>query len=242
MTSFVTTEQRRSELYLDCRFIEETGQRLLGLPRVTVATAIALFHNFNAKSAVRKHDRLDVSMACLLLAGKIEESPMELDLIINKCLELRISSPDPESDCARLRERVVRLELDILDAIDFEVNIDHPYKYAVDCIRAMAEKQLIEYSKPPKTIGDGDEKIVQNTRMVKDLVKQAVRFAHDSMYSSLCVSHSAQEVAMSCVYLACKCLDIRPIGGKTWTELLEIPTEVLAAVSFTYQNWSISKK
>lgn len=85
----MTPEAERSARRRTCRFIEEAGQRSLRLPRVAVATATVFFHRFFAKHAFQEHDRFEVAMACLLLAGKTEESPKKLDLVIRECWKLR---------------------------------------------------------------------------------------------------------------------------------------------------------
>ena len=54
-----------------------------------MATATVFFHRFYAKHAFQEHDRFEVAMACLLLAGKTEESPKKLDFVIRECWKLR---------------------------------------------------------------------------------------------------------------------------------------------------------
>ena len=85
----MTPDAKRQARRRTCRFIEEAGQRSLRLPRVAVATATVFFHRFYAKHAFQEHDRFEVAMACLLLAGKTEESPKKLDFVIRECWKLR---------------------------------------------------------------------------------------------------------------------------------------------------------
>lgn len=85
----MTPEAERQSRRRTCRFIEEAGQRSLRLPRVAVATATVFFHRFYAKHAFQEHDRFEVAMACLLLAGKTEESPKKLDFVIRECWKLK---------------------------------------------------------------------------------------------------------------------------------------------------------
>jgi len=80
----MTPEAERQARRRTCRFIEEAGQRSLRLPRVAVATATVFFHRFYAKHAFQEHDRFEVAMACLLLAGKTEESPKKLEVVIRE--------------------------------------------------------------------------------------------------------------------------------------------------------------
>lgn len=85
----MTPDAERQARRRTCRFIEEAGQRSLRQGRVAVATATVFFHRFYAKHAFQEHDRFEVAMACLLLAGKTEESPKKLDFVIRECWKLR---------------------------------------------------------------------------------------------------------------------------------------------------------
>ncbi|KAL3808471.1 hypothetical protein ACHAXA_000884 [Cyclostephanos tholiformis] len=85
----MTPEAEKQARRRTCRFIEEAGQRSLRLPRVAVSTAAVFFHRFYARHAFQEHDRFEVAMACLLLAGKTEESPKKLEVVIRECWKLR---------------------------------------------------------------------------------------------------------------------------------------------------------
>ena len=262
----MTPEAERSARRRTCRFIEEAGQRSLKMPRVSVSTATVFFHRFYAKHAFQEHDRFEVAMACLLLAGKTEESPKKLDLVIRECWKLRrraqqqqqqrmsqggespsmtgssptaIASPsslggdtqiDPKSEeYVRLKERVLLLERVILHTIGFELSIDHPYKFLVGCVQNLNRKKLLESSKAPSTSGGRSE---ENSQMVKELTQNAMNFANDSMHTSLCLQFTAGEIAMSCVYLSGKYSNIRPVGGRSWVDLLEgITVQDLVSIS-----------
>lgn len=266
----MTPEAERQARRRTCRFIEEAGQRSdLRLPRVAVATATVLFHRFYAKHAFQEHDRFEVAMACLLLAGKTEESPKKLDFVIRECWKLRrraqqqqqkllsqgggdspsmagasptMPSPsssdnvqiDPKSEeYVRLKERVLLLERVILHTIGFELSIDHPYKFLMNCVQGINKK--LEYSKPPPAKGKHGQppaKGGQGLQMAQELVQNAMNFANDSMQTSLCLQFTAREIAMTCVYLSGKYSGIRPAEGRPWIELLEgITVEDLTSIS-----------
>lgn len=244
----MTPEAERQARRRTCRFIEEAGQRSLRLPRVAVATATTFFHRFFVKHAFQEHDRFEVAMACLLLAGKTEESPKKLDFIVRECWKLRrraqqqqqkllnqggespsmagasptaMPSPsssdniqiDPKSEeYVRLKERVLLLERVILHTIGFELSIDHPYKFLVDCVQNMNKKRLIE--------GKDGQPVGKSPQMVQELAQNAMNFANDSMHTTLCLQYTANEIAMTCVYLSGKYCGVRPAGGKPWIELL----------------------
>lgn len=215
-------------------------------------------------------------MACLLLAGKTEESPKKLELVIRECWKLRrrsqmqqlsqqaggdspmaVSSPsstmqnsqsssnepnlDPNSEeYVRLKERVLLLERIILHTIGFELSIEHPYKFLVDCVQE--KKRMLEYAKPP-TIAAAttttssmastlQSKSSQYAQMVQELAQNAMNFANDSMHTSLCLQYTAREIAMTCVYLSGKYSGIRPLGNRPWIELLDgINVDDLTSIS-----------
>lgn len=196
-------------------------------------------------------------MACLLLAGKTEESPKKLDLVIRECWKLRkraaqqsaqrmsaggespastsMASPstdvtlDPKSEeYIKLKERVLLLERVILHTIGFELDISHPYKYLAECVQNLNVKRLLEYASPPTP----KEGVKTNSQLFQDLFQYAMNFANDSMHTSLCLQFSSSQIAMACVYLSAKYSNIRPVGGKHWMELLEgISVEDLTSIS-----------
>ncbi|KAL9185365.1 hypothetical protein ACHAXT_003142 [Thalassiosira profunda] len=273
----MTPEQERQNRRRTCRFIEEAGGRSLKLPRVAVATATVFFHRFYSRHAFQEHDRFEVAMACLLLAGKTEESPKKLDLVIRECWKLRrraqaaqqklmaggagggspstpgmspttaeLRSPggggnpdniqiDPKSEeYVRLKERVLLLERVILHTIGFELSIDHPYKFVVDCVQQLNKKRLLEYADPPTTDKKGMplSKGAQNNQLVQQLAQNAINFANDSMHTTLCLQFAASEIGTACVYLSGKYSGIRPANGRPWIELLEgITAEELTSIS-----------
>lgn len=213
-------------------------------------------------------------MACLLLAGKTEESPKKLDLVIRECWKLRrkaqqqqnklvssggdspnvggmspnniMSSPSSSTggdlqmkpdEFKRLKERVLLLERVILHTIGFELSIDHPFKFLIDCAQGLSKKRLLEYNptKKAKLVGkDGQPlgKQQQNNQLVQELAQNAISFANDSLHTSLCLQFGAQQIAMACVYLSGTHAGIGPIAGKTWLDLLEgIGVEELTSIS-----------
>jgi len=269
----MTPEAERQARRRTCRFIEEAGQRSLRMPRVAISTATVFFHRFYAKHAFQEHDRFEVAMACLLLAGKTEEAPKKLDFVIRECWKLRRKaqqasqqrqlsqqggdespaslsgvsphntgmSPstssskidiDPKSEeYIKLKERVLLLERIILHTIGFELSIEHPYKYLVDCVQSLNKKRLLEYSKVPDS-GKNKDKSGLNALMVQDLAQNSMNFANDSMHTSLCLQFTAREVGLTCVYLGGKYSNIRPINNKMWIELFDgISIEYMTSIA-----------
>jgi Cyclin, N-terminal domain len=84
-----TVEEESLKRRKTCRFIEESG-RILKLPRVAVSTAMVFFHRFYARHSFAQHDRFEVAVACIVLAGKTEESPRKLNHVMEECYNLKL--------------------------------------------------------------------------------------------------------------------------------------------------------
>jgi hypothetical protein len=65
-----------------CELASECGI-LLKLPQAVIATAQTLLHRFFFRRAMQQFDCHTVAMACLFLAGKVEEEPRRLRDILN---------------------------------------------------------------------------------------------------------------------------------------------------------------
>jgi len=74
----MTVEQEAMTRRKTCRFIEEAG-RQLKFQRLAISTAEVFFHRFYAKHSFHDHDRFEVAVAAILLAGKTEETPRKLN-------------------------------------------------------------------------------------------------------------------------------------------------------------------
>lgn len=74
----MTVEQEIMTRRKTCRFIEEAG-RQLKFHRIAISTAEVFFHRFYAKHSFSDHERFEVAVAAILLAGKTEETPRKLN-------------------------------------------------------------------------------------------------------------------------------------------------------------------
>jgi hypothetical protein len=128
----MTVEQERQMRIKTCRFIEEAAARTsLKFHRVAVSTAMVFFHRFYAKHAFQDHDRFEVAVAAILLAGKTEETPKKLVTVIQECYRVKVrgmqagristhggtpiptsSTLDPKStEYTKLKDRVLLMEV-----------------------------------------------------------------------------------------------------------------------------------
>lgn len=235
----MTVEDEAVKRRKTCRFIEEAG-RVLKLPRVAVSTAEVFFHRFYAKHSFNDHDRFEVAVSCIVLAGKTEESPRKLNHVIDECYKLKLrgiqagrisaggpgalssgsTSLDPKSqEFSKLKQRILLLERVILHTIGFELSIDHPYKFLVDLIKKLVSSRRLEYITPSP---DAPPSQISG-KMMNELVQNAMNFANDSMQTSLCLQHSPQQIAVGCTFLAGNFAKVRPVKGMEWVDVLGNP-------------------
>jgi len=170
-----------------CDFLQEFGVQLQ-LPQLTIATGFVYFHRFFAIKDFSEYDRINIAIACLFLAGKVEETPKKLKDVIQishklshqfftpkeKYNTLKLDSPQYED----LQKRIVIYERIILQALSFDLNVEHPYKYLLEYIKKM----------------NGN----------RGLAQTAWNFVNDSLRSSLCLKYRPQLIACAAIYLASK--------------------------------------
>jgi cyclin T len=245
----MTVEAEALQRRKTCRFIEEAA-RLLKFHRIAISTAMVFFHRFYAKHSFSDHDRFEVAVAALVLAGKTEETPRKLNTVIDECFKLkargmqagRISTTgsgpasssttalDPKGEeFAKRKERILLLERVILHTIGFELSIDHPYTFLVDQIARLVMGKKVEYESPPT--GLAGAQVLQ--RMKNEMTQYGMNFANDSMQTSLCLQFPPTKIAAAMAYLAAQYAKVQPSAGKDWSTLLEatIDVESLASIS-----------
>lgn len=231
-SGFYTVEQERTMRSKTCRFIEEAG-RTLKLPRLTSSTAMVIFQRFYAVHSFADHDRFEVTVACMLLAAKTEESPKKLTTVIQECHRLKSMSArksganlgvgvnddgtlDMNSkEFIRLKERTLLLERVILHTIGFELSIDHPHKFLPEQAKNLIKLNQIEFIKPPANQAKIQE------QMMNGLVQKAISFANDSMQTCLCLQYPATKIAAATIYMSGQVNKIRPTNNRTWLDILE---------------------
>lgn len=115
-----------------------------------MATGVVFFHRFFMIQSFRHFDRWVVASACLLLAGKVEETPKKCKDILKvtrsllndqqmaqfgtspkvssgvmpgKCFQTFFPPPPPPQDQLLTHERI------LLQTIKFDLRVEHPYSY-----------------------------------------------------------------------------------------------------------------
>ncbi|KAG7616613.1 Cyclin-like superfamily [Arabidopsis thaliana x Arabidopsis arenosa] len=174
------TETRLRNSY--CTFLEKLGERLK-LPQVTIATAIVFCHRFFLRRSHAKNDRRTIATVCMLLAGKVEETPVTLEDVIIASYE-RIHKKDlagaQRKEVYDQQKKLVLIgEELVLSTLNFDLCISHPYKPLVEAIK----KYMVEDAKT-------------------QLAQFAWNFVNDCLRTTLCLQYQPHHIAAGAILLA----------------------------------------
>ncbi|KAL1935263.1 hypothetical protein VTP01DRAFT_4403 [Rhizomucor pusillus] len=166
-----------------CKFMEQVGKKL-GFPQETISTAQALYHRFYLYYSIRHYPPQDISVTCLYVASKIEETHKKLKDIFVAVYSVRYPDSkelDPEHVSEERRRRIVGYEKLLLETLCFDFQHQHPYEYIVKFAKWIQLHESI----------DG-----------KILGKKAYELAVYSYRIPLCIEYPAHTIAAGCIYLA----------------------------------------
>nr|CAH8833887.1 unnamed protein product [Trichobilharzia regenti] len=160
------------------RFLSAVSTKL-NLRYDTCATAIVFFHRFYMFHSFKAFPRYVTAACCLMLAGKVEETPKKVRDIVKTARSL-LSDEDFKQFGNDPREEVMAYERVLLKTIKFDLHVSHPYSY------------LLQYAK----------RIKGNQEKLKELVQMSWSFINDSLATTLCLQWEPEIVACAVLYLA----------------------------------------
>ncbi|KAK4473301.1 hypothetical protein MN116_004466 [Schistosoma mekongi] len=160
------------------RFLSAVSTKL-NLRYDTCATAIVFFHRFYMFHSFKAFPRYVTAACCLMLAGKVEETPKKVRDIVKTARSL-LSDADFEQFGSDPREEVMAFERVLLKTIKFDLQVSHPYSY------------LLQFAK----------RIKGNQEKLKELVQMSWSFINDSLATTLCLQWEPEIVACAVLYLA----------------------------------------
>ncbi|MQM13059.1 hypothetical protein Taro_045981 [Colocasia esculenta] len=190
-----------------CSFLKELGMKL-GMPQLTIATAMMFCHRFYLRQSHAKNDWQTMATVCLFLASKVEEPPCSLSKVITAAYEMihrkdptavkRIQSKDvyeKQKDIITTGERM------LLATIEFDLDILHPYK------------PLFAASKKLGIVENG-------------VLRVAWNFVNDWLRTTLCLQYKPHYVAAGSIYFAAKLCKVKLPAEKDlvwWREFDVMP-------------------
>ena len=175
------------------RFIIKIGL-LMKLRYDTMATGVVYMHRFYMCHSFKTFSRFVTGCGCLFLAGKVEETPKKCKDIIKvakSCMtdaQLTTFGEDP-------KETVMIMERILLQTINFNLQVDHPYNH------------MLRYAK---------ESFGENQGEIEKIVQMAWTFINDSLCTTICLQYEPEIVAIAAMFLAGKLSKTRT--GKEITE------------------------
>eukprot|EP00954_Amorphochlora_amoebiformis_P022918 1356719-Amorphochlora_amoeboformis.AAC.2 len=123
-----------------CSFIDEFGSSKLRFPRVTCGTAAVFFHRFYARHAhtLEQNDTRENALACLFLAGKAMGTVVKMRNFCNLYYEYKAETGGTgmiaagvtleSKEARRFWDMIARRETTIMEAIEFNLWVEHPYR------------------------------------------------------------------------------------------------------------------
>lgn len=159
-------------------YILNIGQALKLVHNPTMATACVFFHRFYMTYSFDDFARGPAALACLFLAGKVEETP-------KKCKDIVSVAKDQYPQVfqtQKLMDEVISLEKVLLQTLRFDLHVEHPYSF------------LLKYAKDFKEEKEKMQKVVQT----------AWTLVNDSLYTTLCLLWEPEIIAISLLYMAFK--------------------------------------
>lgn len=201
-------------------FIEELGKEIKCV-RMVVSTALVLFHRFYAFQSFKRHSRFIISVTCLFLASKVEETPKKLRDVVSAYFSVRrkFNYCPTETECKEMPNKILLAERILLQTLCFDMQLVHPYRACLD--RAHKLKPYIP-----------DE-------CRKEFHQLTINFVNDSYRTTLCLQYPPHQIGLGALFLATLQLGMKPVNPNprstvehTWFELLEpdIDDDVLKGI------------
>ena len=131
-----------------------------------------------------------VAATCLFLASKVEETPKKLKDVVATyfVVHQKRDQPPPENDKEffEMKERILIAERVLLQALNFDLSVDHPYKCGAP--RARARPRRCRHA----TIGVPLARrpllaFVKSIHGTRDMAQVAWNYINDSFRTTLCL-------------------------------------------------------
>jgi hypothetical protein len=117
------------------RFIIKVGSKM-NLRYDTMATGVVYFHRFYMCHSFKDFPRFVTACCCLFLAGKVEETPKKCKDII-KTAKLFVTDVQYAKFGDDPKEEVLTLERILLQTINFDLQVEHPYNYLLKYAKSL---------------------------------------------------------------------------------------------------------
>jgi hypothetical protein len=200
---------------------------ILKIPPWGLSTAAVMAHRYYSKKSMKKNDTIIISMACLHLAAKVQESPKPIRDVILQCERL-VQAKNPQlSQLLRdvdskahkeymesLKEQVLMAERAVLYTLDFNLHIEHPHA------TILSELGKLDIMDP---ISNQD---------YRNIPQMAWNFINDSFRTIISLQYEPRTLAISAIYLANEIN--KSAVGKGIEQLIQEKSKVQSNDFFSY--------
>ncbi|CCG84089.1 protein of unknown function [Taphrina deformans PYCC 5710] len=215
-----TWDRERVERMKGCDFILKVGMKLR-LPQTTISTACVFLHRFYMRFSLKDFHYYDVAATTIFLATKCEETGRKLSDIVVACAKTAQKNDaaiidEQSKDYWRWRDVILYNEELLLEALCFDLIIDHPYS------------QLKEYW---RQFNGG-----------REVAKTAWACANDTYRTTIHLCYDSNTIALACLYYASifsgQVLD--DVDNKPWYQTTNINMdtviEIITIMVELYEN------
>lgn len=117
------------------RFIINASNTL-GLRYETPATGVVFFHRFFMIQSFKQFNRWVVAAACLLLAGKVEETPKKCKDVLRVTQSI-LTEHQMANFGSNPKKELLTHERILLQTIKFDLQVQHPYFYLLKFAKSL---------------------------------------------------------------------------------------------------------
>ena len=181
----IPLESQNKSRYGLCKYIIEVCQKL-NLSQSTAALSMLITNYFFTKNCIFNYDKLSLVCAALLLSTKTKSSQNRLKDICKE-YELIKSKTSVVESSHKIRQQIGKYELHILKALDYNIPDEFPYDF----------------------INIYSEILYPNNN--EEIANLACKIANDSYFTLANNIYKNYIIALACIYIAAKFLDIPTI-------------------------------
>ncbi|KAJ2707422.1 hypothetical protein FB645_000775 [Coemansia sp. IMI 203386] len=176
-----TVEREELDRAKACSLIY-SASRKLQLPQVTSASACVYLHRFFMRHSLKEYHHYNIAATCLFFACKAEETLRKLDLfipvIVYYASKGNRKAPPGTGEFEKWRTVILRTEVVLLEALCFDMVVDHPYVFLIEAL--------------------------EKARPTQQLSQMAWNFIADFLRLPLCLVYSPRAIAVAAISLATK--------------------------------------
>ncbi|KAF7634085.1 hypothetical protein Mgra_00006505 [Meloidogyne graminicola] len=185
--------------------IKKIGQAMNQKHYPTLATASVFFHRFYVFHSFIQYSPYVPALACLFLAGKVEDIP-------KKCKDLVLKAQEifPVEYIWLTADELILIERLLLQTIRFDLYIEHPVTKNVSEAKIASEaKNFFEAEIASEAKNFFEAEIVSEAKIYSFLVQYAKitnawTFVNDSLTTNICLLWEPEIIAIAMLFMAFK--------------------------------------